>query len=457
MDMMKPGFLVCLFGIALLAPIGCSEQAGQSDFISPLAEATVEKAAGLPGVDTIAVESDPLAPATFVVAWSVPETQPLPPISILHYRVAINYVAGINKSNWSTTTLVLETVPAGDKNFARVYDTSNVNVVAGANAWITVVPCYTTGVYGMIMRNVVHRITDGFVISGVVISDRFVPLDGVMVEIPAHGLTTETESGGTFQFGPLSDEGSFVLRTNTPDELPPVPPVGSWFDFTTTPIGVDNSQVTICLIDRTDLQDYFGTNYIVCLGSYTKWFHAEWSVRWDHYPCSVYIPDGWNQAGTIDLGSLVRQQMAHMNELIGRDTWVEIADSTQADIRFSYEVLPNDNGATWLNPHLPFNFRRWGYVAPELIRVAIDPGLSNEAHVAGVMNHELGHSLYFGGHSLRGLMMNGGYGEPTADDLRLFRSVMAIPIGTPFHNYEWYDPTPQKPDGAWGKPLSISR
>ena len=83
--------------------------------------------------------------------------------------------------------------------------------------------------------------------------------------------------------------------------------------------------------------------------------------------------------------------------------------------------------------------RDWGYDAPQRITLAINVNLNNASLAAGVINHELGHSLYMAGHALghTQLMMNGGWGEPTADDLRMFRSIMTIPIGTPFQGYEW--------------------
>lgn len=92
-----------------------------------------------------------------------------------------------------------------------------------ATGWINVVPRYASGRYGAIARNVNHRITDGFFIDGLVITDRGGVAAGADVAIPDHGVSTLTDADGRFRFGPLSDESDFILQANTPDDASEAP------------------------------------------------------------------------------------------------------------------------------------------------------------------------------------------------------------------------------------------
>ncbi len=428
----------------LMAFGGCGHEGSVAPPPGPLSTDTVFASGQherrlVSGVVAFVVESDAVVASRIHVRWEIADRLRFPADPIDSVVVAINYDEPVDEKNWRTTTRVLGSFPRSARIGAAVFEAGHPGIIPGRAGWVTVVPRHAAGSYGAIEGSVNHRITDGFFIDGLVITDRGGVAAGVEVTIPAHGLSTLTAADGRFRFGPLSDESAFILQTNTPDDASGATETGAWFDFTTTPIGAGDPPVTICLIDRSGLLDPFSDNYMVELGSVTKWFWAGPFMRWDHYPVTVYVPEGSNAAGTIDLGSLTRQQVAHMNGLMGGDAWVAVADSTDADVRFSFEVLSGFNGLARLNTHLPQSQRDWGYDAPQRMTLAISVNLNNATFAAGVINHELGHSLYMAGHALghTQLMMNGGYGEPTADDLRMFRSIMTIPIGTPFQGYEW--------------------
>jgi hypothetical protein len=438
---------ICGASLAIFVLMACGGCGHEGSVAPPPAPVTTDTASAsgqlgrrlVPGAVAFAVASDVVVPSRIHVRWEIADRLQFPPDPIDSVVVAINYDEPADEKNWRTTTRVLGSFPRSARIGAAVFDAGHPDIVPGRTGWITVVPRHASGSYGAIERSVNHRITDGFFIDGLVIADRGGVAAGVEVTIPAHGLSTLTAPDGRFRFGPLSDESAFILQTNTPDDVSGATETGAWFDFTTAPIGAGAPPVTICLIDRTELLDPFSDNYMVEFGSVTKWFWAGSFMRWDHYPLTVYVPDGSNAAGTIDLGSLARLQVAHMNGLMGGDAWVAVADSTDADVRFSFEVLSGFNGLALLNTHLPRSQRDWGYDAPQRMTLAISVDLNNATFAAGVINHELGHSLYMAGHALghTQLMMNGGYGEPTADDLRMFRSIMTIPVGTPFQGYEW--------------------
>jgi hypothetical protein len=391
---------------------------------------------GLPGVDTVVVQSDSVQPSTFTVAWSEPEAMPLPPNPILYYSVAINYTATINGKNLTTTTHILENVPAGDRDYSRTYDTSNTHVTPGADGWIAVIPFYQLGGYGIVAQNVAHRVTNGFVISGRVISDQGTPLDGVTVLIPSCGLSTTTSDSGSFAFAPLSDEQAFALQTDAS---------GDWFDYNTLPVGAADPEVLICLISRAPL-DYLisGLDYKFTLGAMTRWFYHNVGttrpyVRWASFPLNVYIDAGWNNNGTVDMAAAVRDQIDYLNTAIGREMWTEVPDTTNAQIVVRYRERSGFYGVTVLNPDTGGGV--WGTTPPVKMRVVISPVLTTELAVQKLINHEFGHSLCFGSHSTNTQhLMNygGGFdpGVPTADDLRMFRSITTIPIGTDFNRYE---------------------
>jgi hypothetical protein len=206
----------------------------------------------VPGAVAFAVASDVVVPSRIHVRWEIADRLQFPPDPIDSVVVAINYDEPADEKNWRTTTRVLGSFPRSARIGAAVFEAGHPDIVPGRTGWITVVPRHASGSYGAIERGVNHRITDGFFIDGLVITDRGGVAAGVEVTIPAHGLSTLTAPDGRFRFGPLSDESAFILQTNTPDDASGATETGAWFDFTTAPIGAGAPPVTICLIDRTE-------------------------------------------------------------------------------------------------------------------------------------------------------------------------------------------------------------
>ncbi len=433
-----------LIALTLLALSGC----GRSDPAAPLspeaaASAAVTapaaaKAEGVTAVGPVAVTAHPVLGATFTVSWAEPGQLPLGPQAVSGYAVAIAYDGPLTRTNWRRAARVLEIVPVGGRTYERTYGPGTPGVTAGAPAWLAVVPVHGSEVLGAIGGSVAFDVTDGFEIAGRVISDQGAPLGGVDINIaaPAYGPVARTAADGTFRTAPLVAGRAYELRTESGAD---------WYDYTTLPLGAGDPEPVICLLDRRPLQfPVVGVDSKQFLGVMTKWFYHNVGatrpfVRWDAFPLRVHIAAGTGVGGTVDMATLAREQIAFLNAAVGRELWVETADSTQAQVRVRWITAPGFLGKVVLNPDEANAV--WGAATPRWMRMIVDPSLATEQQVRSVLNHELGHSLYIGQHSTNAnhlMWYQGGVspGVPSVDDLRLFRAVATIPLGTDYNRYE---------------------
>ena len=430
----------------LLALLALAGGCGRQDPVAPpgvaaptAATAAVDgKVSGRTDVGIVIVTSHPVLAATFTVAWDEPASLPLAPRPVTGYAVAIDTTGPVSAATWRRTTHVLEIVPAGGRGYARTYGPDTPGVVAGAPTWLAVVPVSGNGDPGEIGGSLAFRVTDGFVIAGRVISDQGEPLGGVDLDVvsPAFGPVATTGADGSFRTVPLVAGHARALRTRSGAD---------WYDYATLPIGAGDPSPVICLLDRRPLQfPLEGVDSKLFLGVVTRWFYHNVDatrpfVRWEAFPLRVHIAAGTNAAGTVDLAAIAREQIAFLNAAVGRELWVETADSTQAQVRVRSYTIPGFLGQTALNPDEPHPV--WGTTPPRWMRLVVDPAVATEQQARYLFNHELGHTLYVGSHSTNPnhlMWYQGGVspGLPSADDLRLFRAVATIPAGTDYNRYE---------------------
>lgn len=428
--------------VTLVALSGC-DRGDPSAPLSPVAPAAVTapdgaEVAGLTAVGPVVVTAHPVLGATFTVSWGEPERLPLGPQAVTGYAVAIAYDGPVTRTNWRRTVRVLEIAPTGGRTYARTYGPGTPGVVAGAPAWLAVVPMYGGDVPGAIDGSVAFNVTDGFVIAGRVISDQGAPLAGVELEVvsPAYGPVAQTDADGAFRTAPLVAGRAYELRTESGAD---------WYDYTTLAIGAGDPATVICLLDRRPLQyPLDSVDSKLFLGVMTRWFYHNVGatrpfVRWDGFPLRVHVAEGTNAGGNLDLAALVREQIAFLNAAVGRELWIETPDSNLAQVRVRAFAIPGFYGKTVLNPDEPHPV--WGNTPPRWMRLVLDSSLATDQQVRFVLNHELGHTLYVGSHSTNNhhlMWYQGGVvpGVPSVDDLRLFRAVATIPAGTDFNRYE---------------------
>lgn len=417
--------------LSLVLAAGC----GQQDPVAPAPATADTKATARTGVGAVSVSPDSVLAATFTVAWSEPAVLPLAP-PVVGYAVAIDATGPVSLTTWRRTTHVLETVPAGGRQYARTYGPGATGVPAGAAAWLTVVPVFQGGALGAIGGSVAFRATDGFVLAGRVISDQGDPLADVDVTIPACGLVARTDADGAFRFAPLVAGRTFTLRTESG---------AGWHDYTTLPLGAADAAPVICLVSRQQLQyPVANLDYLHAFASISKWFWHNVGatrplLRWEHFPLRVHIAAGLNANGTVDIDAIAREQLAYLNAACGRQLWVETADSTAAQVLVRCFNMSGAYGRVYLNPDQTNPV--WGNTPPRWMRLVVAPVLTTEDAYRRMLNHELGHSLYIGSHSTNmAHLMNyqGGFdpGVPTDDDLRIFRAIATIPLGTDLNRYE---------------------
>lgn len=433
-------------GLALLGLLALAGGCGRQDPLIPAdasapsttAATDIGKAAGRTAVGPVVVTAHPVLAATFTVAWSEPASLPLAPRPLTGYAVALDTTGPVNAATWRRTTQVLEIVPAGQRAYTRTYGPATPGVVAGAQAWLTVVPVYGGDSLGAIGGSVAFHVTAGFVIVGRVISDQGAPLGEVDIHLAAtaYGPVARTAADGTFRTAPLIAGQAYALRTEA---------AADWYDYTTLPLGAGDPAPVICLLDRRPLQfPLDSVDSKLFLGVMTKWFYHNVGatrpfVRWDAFPLRVHIAEGTNTTGNLDLAALAREQIAFLNAAVGRELWVETADSTQAQVRVRIYTIPGFLGRTYLNPDDASAV--WGAAPPRWMRLVLDPAVATEQQARFVLNHELGHTLYIGSHSTNAnhlMWYQGGVvpGVPSVDDLRLFRAVATIPAGTDYNRYE---------------------
>jgi len=450
----------CIFALNLFAALlvigGCADEDHPTATGCP--GPTVE---GLTPVQSLTVTDDPVLHATVTLTWTTPLPNPTD-LEVNRYEIRV-HAAGdsITADNWCKLP-VLGTFPSGNKPgfMFRKFDHGNENIIPGATESFAVRPVYENGDLGPVGPVVSHRLTAPFTVQGLVRDDMTVPIPGMTVrlvepdDIPEiAGIVTSAVTGpdGRFEpLGPISDRAAMVVATDSPDTLTTPDAEDSYFDFTVEPITADTytGDITITLVTRYTyehppggwLADYFiGW---VQLMTYTNYADGGYRLRkWDNYDLRVYVPEGMNSNGTIDLAAECRAAMEIWNTALGLTVFTETNDPANAKIEVQYLDLTNAYGRVLMD--LPAGHVFNGWVIPERALIQLDPVINN-LNASGVILHEFGHTLCLYSHSGNSnhLMSTAGTCCLGQDEVRLVHTIMNLPQNCLTSNFEKAMPWP---------------
>lgn len=453
--------IIFLF-LLIFALGGCRDE---NDLTSPTCPGP--RVAGLTPVENLGITDDPFLHATVTLSWS----SPLPNIGDLaveSYVIKANPTGkDITEKNWCGLPLLGTFPGAGKIGFFARFDHHNDAIVPGATETFAVRPLYENGDLGPVGTVLTHRPTAPFTVEGLVRDDMTVPIAGITVrmmlpfELPeSTGVVTSVETGPDGRFpplGPISDLATIVVATDSPDTLTTPDAEDSYFDFTTEPLTAEDSQgeVTITLITRYTyehppggwLAEYF-IGWVQMM-VYAQYDDGEYRLRkWEDYDLSVFVPEGSNTGGNIDLAAECRRAMALWNEELGLDIFRETGDITEAKLEVQFVDLRQAYGQVVLDQPQGGEYHFNGRVIPERAFVRIDPVVS-ENNAFGVIMHEFGHSLGVYAHSGNSnhLMSAGGGCCLGQDELRLIHTIKNLPQNCLMSNFEkgmpWPWPGPQ--------------
>jgi len=415
---------------------------------------------GLTPVQNLTITDDPLLYATVTVGWESPLQNPTD-LKVDKYEIRVHKSGGsITAENWCNLP-VLGTFPSGIKiGFFMKFDHRNEGIVPGVTETFAVRPVYENGDLGPVGMVVSHRPTAPFTVQGLVRDDRAVPIPGMTVRLmePTNipeiaGIVTSVETGPDGRFGPLgplSDQAAMVVATDSPDTLTTPDAEDSYFDFTVEPItaATYTGDITITLITRYTyehppggwLAAYFiGWVQIMVNANYVE---SDYRLRkWDDYDLRVFVPEGMNEDGTIDLAAEARGAMETWNTALGMTVFTETSDPAEARIEVQYVDLPNAYGRVSMD--LPAGNYFNGWVIPERALIKVDP-VVNHNNASEVILHEFGHSLCIYMHSgnYNHLMSVGAGCCLGQDEIRLVHTIMNLPQNCLMSNFEKGMPWP---------------
>ncbi|MEN8007295.1 MAG: hypothetical protein ABFS42_09795, partial [Candidatus Krumholzibacteriota bacterium] len=267
------------------------------------------------------------------------------------------------------------------------------------------------------------------------------------------GIVTSVETGPDGRFpplGPISDLAAMVVATDSPDTLTTPDAEDSFFDFTTEPITADTYEgdITITLITRYTYEHFPGgwlAEYFVGwvqLMTYTSYADGGYRLRkWDDYDLRVYIPEGMNNDGVIDLASECREALEIWNTALGMTIFTETDDPSEAKIEVQYEEMDLHYGKVTLD--IPEGHYFNGWVIPERALLKVNP-VVNHLNASSVILHEFGHTLCMYSHSgnPNHLMSVGGSCCLGQDEIRLVITIMNLPQNCLMSNFEKAMPWP---------------
>lgn len=415
---------------------------------------------GLTPVENLTISDHPILHATITLNWNPPLPNPAE-LAVEKYEVrAQTSGEPITDGNWCTLP-VLGTLPSGDKiGFFAQFNHQDEGIIPGAMESFAVRPIYENGDLGPVGTVLTHRPTAPFTLEGLVRDDMTVPIPGITVRmmqpfgIPETiGVVTSVQTGPDGRFpplGPISDQAAMVVATDSPDTLTTPDAEDSYFDFTTEPIssGANPTGITITLITRYTyehppggwLAEYFsGWVQMMVIAQYVE---GEYRLRkWDDYDLRVFVPEGLNSDGTVDLAAECRLAMATWNEALGLQIFSETQERDDAKIEVQFLDMPNHYGKVSLDipPGHYFN----GRIIPERALLKINPSVRLN-NAAGTIMHEFGHSLGVYGHSgnPNHLLATASYCCLGQDELRLIHTIMNLPQNCLMSNFERGMPWP---------------
>ena len=447
---------IFILSLLVLGAGGCRDEA---DPVAPACPGP--RVAGLTPVENLGIADDPFLYATVTISWSSPLPNPRD-LAVDGFEIR-THPAGkdINEKNWCSLPL-LGTYPGeGKVGFFARFDHENPAITPGATQSFAVRPLYENGDLGPVGSYLTHRLTDAFTVAGLVRDDTGAPLPGITVRLVEPGslpqdedvvVSVVTGADGRFPpLGPISDQAAMVVATDSPDTLTVPGAEDSYFDFTTEPLaaGPDNEDVTITLVTRYAFEyqpgGWVGTYFITWLQSMVNASHEETGYRlrrWGTYDLKVFVPEGINNTGTIDLAAVTREVLDDWNDELGLTVFTETDDPDLAQVEVVYEELDGLYGVVLLDEPEGYHFN--GEVIPERAIVKLNPVMNYLEGTRGVAMHEFGHVLGIIKHSTAAehLMNSGSTCCLSRDELRLIRAIMHLPQNCLLSNFEEGIPWP---------------
>jgi hypothetical protein len=430
--------------------IGCSDEDDPVSTGCP--GPTVE---GLTPVENLSIADDPFLHATVTISWSSPLPNPVDLAVESYVLKADPDGKDITSSNWCDLPL-LGTFPTEDKvGFFARFDHHNDAIVPGATETFAVRPLYENGDLGPVGTVLTHRLTAPFTVEGLVRDDTGEPIPGITVRLvepvllpPIEGITLSAVTGPDGRFmrlGPISDQAAMVVATDSPDTLTTPEAEDSYFDFTTEPLmsGPIMQDITLTLVTRYVFEhkpggyvaDYFLSWAQVMVNA--SHIESEYRIRkWESYDLKVYVPEGMNETGTIDLAAACRKAMERWNSALELTVFTETDDPQLAQVEIVFKTLEGAYGQVLLDKPEGYHFN--GRVIPERAIMELDPVMNYLPGVEGTVLHEFGHILGIIRHSTNShhLMSTGSSCCLGRDELRLVHTIINLPQQCLLSNYE---------------------
>lgn len=443
--------------VAVLLSAGCTTD---NDFLRP-GDPTI--ADDLMPVDTFRALNDPHLFGTVTFTWYDPQPNPYGTL-VVSYYLAMNPSGGpVTTENWGKAEVIGVYPRVWHRSYRHTFDDETV-IPRGDKVTYAVRPRYEYGIWGPIGDTITLTPSRAQAHGGRVVDDAGAPLEGVVVRLKGYeefddprGFTAEavTDADGNFSpLGPISEYADFILETHSNDR-PSAPGIeDAWFDYRTPTVdyGTDIVDAPIVLIPRygfdpaADGSSEWSTIELLQVLSRTNETHMGDVVNctyrhWLSYPVPVFIPPGLSADGAVDLQAEVRRGMNYWNEVLGKVVFVETHDPEAEGLTCLYdaeELGSLFSGKMEFVPQAPGE--DWGLAIPRVARLILHPVLLRTPVFAQeTIRHELAHALGCYGHTFDtyGMMyISGGDQEALDYEIRLIKTLIALPNGTVMTGYE---------------------
>jgi len=369
------------------------------------------------------------------------------------YIVAMSFAGPITAGNWDEARQigVLEHDP-NQVGYAMIFHAEPDGLEAGRQTWFAVRGRDTAGQLSLLDGGDSIVVSSPWLVEGYVLDDALNPIPDVILDYGCPSCRVNTDATGYYSFGPVPDVSSLTIQTLSRNVPEPGEPFGAWYDFTWTGVTYEEGRSYDIILGRR-----FGTDegcepfdfdfmtylrHVTRTNQFTDLRQNRNLYRWDSYPLSIYIQQGYTNDAGLDMTALVTEAAGYWNIAMEEDYFVITDDpaSADVDVYFGNESI-SYAGRAYLTEPSDEDYNN-GDVIPEHMRVYLWNQIANPQRLQETAMHELGHVLGLFEHNLcsgggflmsvvsAGMLDDGPASAVHIDEKRAVRMIRNLPQGT---------------------------